>query len=72
MDQLMADVTDIPNVKRGDTVTVFGDDIVSCDDLAKLCGTINYEIVCLVGKRVPRVYIKDGKICETTGLLQNL
>ncbi|MCR5635664.1 MAG: alanine racemase [Clostridiales bacterium] len=72
MDQLMADITDIPNVKRGDTVTVFGDDVVSCDDLAKLCGTINYEIVCLVGKRVPRVYIKDGKICETTGLLQNL
>lgn len=65
MDQLMIDITDIENVKEGDEVTVFGTDNpqnISVDELAKIAGTINYEIVCLIGKRVPRIYIKDGKI----------
>lgn len=65
MDQLMIDITDIEDVKEGDEVTVFGTDNpqnISVDELAKIAGTINYEIVCLIGKRVPRIYIKDGKI----------
>ena len=65
MDQLMIDITNIENVKEGDEVTIFGTDnpqSISVDELAKIAGTINYEIVCLIGKRVPRIYIKDGKI----------
>jgi alanine racemase len=58
MDQCMADVTDIGEVKVGDEVVLFGSDQVTIDDIANLLGTINYEIVCMVGKRVPRVYIK--------------
>lgn len=59
MDQFMVDISDIPGVKPEDTVTLIGTDgdaQVSADEIAKLCGTINYEIVCGIGKRVPRVY----------------
>ena len=76
MDQLMLDVTDIDDVKTGMTVTVFGKDgaeMLSVDELAKLNETINYEMICIVGKRVPRVFLEDGKpvgslnyICPTT------
>ncbi len=64
MDQLMLDVTDVSQVEEGDVVTVFGKDgseEISASDLAKLADTISYEIICLLGKRVPRVYLKDGK-----------
>lgn len=64
MDQLMLDVTDIDKVKQGDIVTVLGsemDNSISASDIAKINNTINYEIICLVGKRVPRIYYKDGK-----------
>jgi len=59
MDQCMADVTDIPGVSPGDTVTMLGNGI-SADDLADAVGTISYEIVCGIGKRVPRVYINGN------------
>lgn len=65
MDQTMLDVTDIEDVKTGDEVVVFGtgeNGEPTADSLAENTGTINYETVCLVGKRVPRIYIKDGKI----------
>lgn len=65
MDQTMLDVTDIEEVKTGDEVVVFGtgeNGEPTADSLAENTGTINYETVCLVGKRVPRIYIKDGKI----------
>ena len=64
MDQLMLDVTGIEDVKLGDEVTVFGngENCNSADDIASANGTINYEVVCSVGKRVPRVFVKDGKI----------
>lgn len=64
MDQLMLDVSDIPGVKTGDTVTAFGSDgneSISADELANYTDTINYEIICGVSKRVPRIYLKDGK-----------
>ena len=63
MDQLMLDVTDIPDVSLGDEVVVFGykENCNSVDDIAIANGTINYEIICSVGKRVPRVFIKNGK-----------
>ena len=65
MDQTMLDVSDIEDVKTGDEVVVFGtgeNGEPTADSLAENTGTINYETVCLVGKRVPRIYIKDGKI----------
>ncbi len=65
MDQLMLDVTNIPDVKEGDEVTVFGmseNEFLSVDELAQRINTINYEIVCLIGKRVPRIYFKNGEI----------
>lgn len=57
MDQCMADVSAIPGVKAGDTATLFGVPGLSTDEVAGLLGTINYELVCMVGKRVPRRYI---------------
>ena len=58
MDQLMLDVTDVPEeVKPGDVVTMFGTDggeTITADELAALYGTIGYEIICGISKRVPR------------------
>jgi len=59
MDQCMIDVTDIPDaqsIKPGEVVTMFGGPDLSAEDLAAQIGTIGYELVCGVGKRVPRVY----------------
>lgn len=67
MDQCMIDVTDIGDVEVGDEVVLFGkqeDGFIHIDELAEKLGTINYEIVCMISKRVPRVYIKDGKIVD--------
>lgn len=64
MDQLMLDVSGIDDVRSGDEVIVIGDgknNTLSFDDIAELTGTINYELVCLVGKRVPRVYVHHGE-----------
>jgi len=60
MDQMMFDVTGIEGVSVGDTVTLIGSDgeeTITADDLAGLYGTIGYEVVCGIGKRVPRVYL---------------
>ena len=65
MDQIMLDVTDIPGVREGDIVTVFGRDggaLLPLDELAALNGTINYEMACLISKRVPRIYYQHGKM----------
>ncbi len=65
MDQFMVDVSHIKSVKAGDEVVLFGKqgkNEIPADEIAKTLNTINYEIVCSVGKRVPRVYIKGGKI----------
>lgn len=64
MDQCMIDVTHVDGVSVGDEVVLFGEqggDSISQEDVAKIIGTINYEVVCMVSKRVPRVYIKEGK-----------
>ena len=60
MDQMIIDVTDIENVAEGDEVTLFGKDL-PVEELATICNTINYELICGVSRRVPRVYIKNGK-----------
>lgn len=59
MDQMMVDVSKIPNVQLGTEVVLIGksgDDCITADDVAQLCGTIGYEIVCGISKRVERVY----------------
>ena len=61
MDQCMIDVTDVPDVKVGDEVIVMGTDgknTILPDDIAKATGTINYEITCAFGQRLPKVYVK--------------
>ena len=60
MDQCMVDITDIPDVSPGDTAVLLGskEEGLCADDLADIVGTISYEIVCGIGKRVPRVYVK--------------
>ena len=57
MDQCMIDVTDIPGVGPGDEVLLFGGKDLPVEKIADYMGTINYEIICMVGKRVPRFYI---------------
>ncbi|MBQ0000808.1 MAG: alanine racemase [Clostridiales bacterium] len=64
MDQFMVDVTDIPDVKRGDAVTLIGadgDEFISIEYLGDLSGRFSYEFACEISKRVPRVYIYEGK-----------
>lgn len=59
MDQLMIDITDA-KAESGDIVTLIGrdgDDIITADELASIYGTIGYEVVCGISKRVPRIYI---------------
>ncbi|MDD6212939.1 MAG: alanine racemase [Clostridiales bacterium] len=59
MDQMMVDVTEIPEAKEGDTVTLVGEDEgvrIRVEDLSDICGRFNYEFVCDISKRVPRVY----------------
>lgn len=65
MDQCMIDVTDIGEVKVGDEVILLGEEVnlkFNADDFAEIMGTINYEITCMLKQRIPRVYIKEGKI----------
>lgn len=66
MDQSMIDCTTIENVNIGDEATVFGygEKMNNADDIAKVLGTISYEILCMVGMRVPRVYVSEGKLVE--------
>jgi alanine racemase len=66
MDQTMIDITNCENVKVGDIVTVFGYDEgsgehITVEHVADMMETINYEVVCLIGKRVPRIFYKNGE-----------
>lgn len=61
MDQCMIDVTEVPDVKVGDEVIIMGSDgknTILADDIANATGTINYEIVCAFGQRLPKVYVR--------------
>lgn len=69
MDMCMVDLTDLPGVQVGDEVEVFGkrNDL---NALAALAGTIPYELTCAVSKRVPRLYLQEGKVVEKELLLR--
>ena len=60
MDQFMVDVTDIPEAENGDEVILIGDGITA-ELVGDLSGRFNYELVCDLGKRIPRVFYKGGK-----------
>lgn len=57
MDQCMVDVTDIEGVQEGDEAILFGSADIPVDEVAALLETINYEIICMVGSRIPRIYV---------------
>lgn len=61
MDSFMVDVTDIDDVKLGDEVIIWDNDNITLNDLAEKCDTINYEILCTIGSRVPRIFIDNNK-----------
>lgn len=67
MDQFMVDVTDIPDAKEGDLVTLLGkdgDEAITAEMLGTLSGRFNYELVCDISRRVPRVYKWKGAILD--------
>lgn len=64
MDQAMLDITDIENVEENTVVTVFGKDNgseIKIEELSNIAQTINYEVLCLISKRISRIYIKNGE-----------
>lgn len=72
MDQTMVDVTAFEQFNQDDTITIFGEPsegYISLAEVAEQMNTIHYETACLIGKRVPRVYVEDGKVMKEQGLL---
>lgn len=68
MDQFMIDVTQIPRIKEGDAVTLIGREgerQITMEELGELSGRFNYELACCIGKRIPRIYLKSGKMVST-------
>ena len=63
MDMCMVDVTDLPDIQVGDEVTIIGAEL-PCDGLADQLGTIPYEVLCGINKRIPRIYLQNGKESE--------
>lgn len=66
MDQFMANVTEIDDVKEGDEVVLIGRSgslSITMEALGELSNRFNYELVCVIGKRVPRIYYKNGNEC---------
>lgn len=59
MDQCMVDVTDVNGARVGDEAVLFGSPTLTADEAAGWLGTINYEVVCMISPRVPRVYVED-------------
>lgn len=74
MDQFMVDVTDLDGVKTGDDVILVGTDgkeRITVEELANQSGSFNYEFVCDIGKRIPRVYFRHGKKAGTMDFYKN-
>ena len=74
MDQFMVDISEIPGVMEGDKVTLLGVDgteRITAEELGELSGRFNYEFVCDLGKRIPRVYRQHGEITEVRDYFEN-
>lgn len=72
MDQIMVRVDDAMPVQVGDEVVVYGtqaDEEIPVDEVASWLGTINYEVTCMLQRRVPRVYVSQGKPVEVVNIL---
>ena len=72
MDQMMADVTGIPDVQPGTPVTLIGRDgeeSISVEDIAQAADSFNYEFVCGISRRVPRLYLSGGKVIHSVHYL---
>ena len=68
MDQMMVDVTHIPDVAIGSKVVLigrFGDERITTELIAEAAGSFNYEFLCGISRRVPRYYVKDGEVVQT-------
>ena len=76
MDQMMVDVTHIPDVNPGDQVTLVGTDgteTITVEQIAAQAGSFNYEFICGISRRVPRVYYQDGQLIRSVHyLLDNI
>ena len=55
---LFSDVASLEEVSSGDDVYIWDNENITVEEIAKACGTINYEIICTVSYRVPRVFVK--------------
>ena len=73
MDQCMIDVTSVNNIDVDDEIILFGRNNLNLEipveEVAKMTGTINYETLCIVGKRIPRVYTRNGKVVDVLNYL---
>ena len=72
MDQMMIDVSHIEDVQEGDMVTLVGrdgDHTITAEEIASYMNTINYEFICGLGRRVPRVYLEGGEIVKVADYL---
>jgi len=75
MDMCMVDVSDIPEVALDDEVVIIGrqgEEEISADEVAELCGTISYEILCGISARVPRLYLQQGRFVSKQTLVLEL
>jgi alanine racemase len=73
MDLVMLDVTDVPDAREGDEIVLIGDQAgakQTAEDLAEACGTINYEVITAIRRRVPRRYFRGGKVVATRTLAE--
>ncbi len=65
MDQFMVDISDIPEAHEGEEITLIGTDgadEITMEEIGELSGRFNYELACGLGKRIPRVYVKEGRV----------
>lgn len=72
MDQMMIDIGDVPDVQIGTMVTLIGrdgNDCITADEVAGIYGTIGYEVVCGISKRVPRIFMDDGRVIHEDNLI---
>jgi alanine racemase len=72
MDLTMVDLTDIPGTRVGDEVVLFGEQggaVLALEDVARGSETIPYEIMCTIGKRVTRIYVRGGRPVKLTSLV---
>lgn len=72
MDQCLADATTVPTARLGDEVVLWGEQgeqRITVEEIAEQIGTINYEVICMISKRVPRIFFRHGQVVEVRTLL---